>query len=376
MQQFDVIVIGGGIVGLAHAWMATERGLNTLLIERTGVAQGASVRNFGMVWPIGQPSGEMYSLALRSRQLWLKLHELGAIQAETCGSIHVAHQSDEMAVLEEFCGSGKYDVQLLTREQVLARAPIVNPAGLLGGMWSAMECRVDPRVASAQIADFLQRSRGLTAHFQTAVSAIEGQTVYTTSGQSWNGRQIIVCSGSDLQTLFPEVLQSAGLRLCKLQMLRVKQSPLSKMMPHIASGLTLRHYTSFAHCPSLQSLKSRVASESPELDRYGIHVMASAFPSGDILLGDSHEYDADITPFDKSEIDELMIRELRKILDLPDWTIDQRWHGIYAKHPQLPVVHREIRDGICCFVGTGGNGMTMSFGLAEQAWAEWMGEAK
>jgi glycine/D-amino acid oxidase-like deaminating enzyme len=102
--------------------------------------------------------------------------------------------------------------------------------------------------------------------------------------------------------------------------------------------------------------------------------MASPFRSGEILLGDSHEFDADISPFDKSVIDELMLRELRKIIQLNDWTIRERWHGIYAKHPALPGVELEVEPGVYAITGMGGSGMTMSFGLAERTWMSWMGE--
>ncbi|MEO8268400.1 MAG: FAD-dependent oxidoreductase, partial [Aureliella sp.] len=78
-NKFDVAVVGAGIVGLAHAWMAARRGLKVVLLERSLVAQGASVRNFGMVWPIGQPAGEYFELAMRSRSLWLELAEQAGV---------------------------------------------------------------------------------------------------------------------------------------------------------------------------------------------------------------------------------------------------------------------------------------------------------
>jgi FAD dependent oxidoreductase TIGR03364 len=373
--HLDVAVIGGGIVGLAHAWMAARRGLRVALFERTGVAQGASVRNFGMIWPIGQPAGELYALALRSRTLWLELGQLGVVDVEACGSIHVAHRADEMAVLEEFCSLGSHEVELLPAAEVLQRASIVNPDNLLGGMLSPSELRVDPRTASANIATWLASSLQVLCYFDTAITRIEDHQLFSADGLSWTADRIIVCSGSDLQTLYPEILQVSQLKLCKLQMLKTERPTTDQSLPHIASGLTLRHYTAFRTCPSLAALQQRIANETPELDRYGIHVMASPFRSGQVILGDSHEYGSDISPFDKAEIDEWMLRELRRLIQLDDWTIRERWHGIYAKHPTLPVFEAEAGSGVHVFVGTGGAGMTMSFGLAEQAWQRWMGDS-
>lgn len=376
--RFDVAVIGGGIVGLAHAWMAARRGLRVVLLERTAVAQGASVRNFGMIWPIGQPAGELHALALRSRALWLELKSDGVLAVEECGSLHLAHRRDELAVLEEFGAQQSHDVTMLTADETAAASEFANPNGLLGGMLSRTELRVDPRTASAQIAAWLEERHGVICCFNTLATHIEDGVIRASDGRTWTAERIIVCSGADLQTLYPDVLAASGLRLCKLQMLRsVPQFPrrTDRQAVHLASGLTLRHYAAFQDCPSLAALRARVARETPELDRYGIHVMASAFDGGEVTLGDSHEYGDEITPFDKALIDDLILREARQVFGLRDWTIAERWSGVYAKHPQRPVFEVCAADGTQVFVGTGGAGMTMSFGLAERAWQQWAGNS-
>ncbi|MFO0851718.1 MAG: TIGR03364 family FAD-dependent oxidoreductase [Gemmataceae bacterium] len=373
-RRADVAVVGGGIVGLAFAWEAARRGRSVVLFERSPVAQGASVRNFGMVWPIGQPAGEDYGRAMRSRARWLELRDQAGIWVAECGSLHLAHEEDEARVLGEFAARSAdrgVACELLTASEAVRRAPAINPDGLVCALHSPAELAVDPRQAIARLPGFLAETHGVTLRFSTPVVAVEPPNVRTAAGETWHADRTFVCSGVDFGTLFPDAFAAAGLRRCKLQMMRtVPQLGGWRLGPHVAGGLTLGHYKAFEGCPSLPALKHRFADQMPEYVRYGIHVMAAQNAAGEVVIGDSHEYDADISPFDSPRIDELILAYLRRIVRLPDWAIDRRWHGEYAKHPNKPFVTLKPHPGCVIAVAPGGAGMTLSFGLAQDRWDE------
>ena len=105
--------------------------------------------------------------------------------------------------------------------------------------------------------------------------------------------------------------------------------------------------------------------EMPAYVRYGIHVMASQHARGEITIGDSHQYDEEITPFDSDEIDELILGYLRGFLRLPNLRIASRWQGVYARHPHEVVYVSRPAAGATIIGSPSGRGMTMSFGVAE-----------
>ena len=94
----SVSIVGAGIVGLAHAYAYAKRGYRVQVFERSPRATGASIRNFGMLWPIGQPSGEMTEMAHLSRRLWLEVLEAAKLPYFPEGSLHLAYHADEEAV--------------------------------------------------------------------------------------------------------------------------------------------------------------------------------------------------------------------------------------------------------------------------------------
>ena len=87
---------------------------------------------------------------------------------------------------------------------------------------------------------------------------------------------------------------------------------------------------------------------------------------GELTLGDSHEYGDAVDPFDKTEIDDLILGYLRTFLNAPELRIASRWHGVYAKHQDQPTVVLHPSPRVTVVTGVGGAGMTLSFGIAER----------
>jgi len=370
---FDVLVVGGGIVGLAHAVAALGRGLSVCLVEREKAPIGASIRNFGMIWPIGQPPGDGGRWAMRAREIWRVMAREAGFWCRESGSLHVAYADDEHAVLAEFAQGDGADLscQLLSAAETRGRCPGLRSDGLRGGLWSPNEVAVDPREAVGALHAWLSKQAKTRVIFGDPVVRLGGREAELASGEKLAARQVFVCTGANTESLYPTFYARQPLVRCKLQMMRTAPQPGGwRLGPHLAFGLTLRHYASFAGCPTLPALRARIAREMPEFDRFGIHVLAAQNGLGELVLGDSHEYGAAADEPDNPEIDRLILDYVYKLLDAPDLAPSARWNGIYLKRTDgQPCFLAEPEPGVRIVNALGGAGMTLAFGLAEDAFA-------
>lgn len=369
-QQADVAVIGAGIVGLAMSYHLASKGKRVVLFERNSKAISASIRNFGLVWPIGQTAGKMHDRAMRSRRTWKELAAVTGLQCQETGSLHLAYENDELAVLEEFVqaapGNG-YSCELVPPSQIGKYTGAVKTNGLKGALWSASEMTVNPRQASAAIAKYLEEQLQVTVRFGTAVNGISMPYIET-KDERWKVDEVFVCSGADFETLYPAQFAAAPLKKCKLQMMRTIPQPGNwQLGPALCAGLTLGHYAAFESCKTLEPLKQRFAQEMPEYVKWGIHLLVSQNGAGELTIGDSHEYGPDFEPFDKAFINDLILQYMHTFLQAPEYTIKEQWHGIYPKltNGKTDLVFSPEKN-VTIVNGLGGAGMTLSFGLAEE----------
>ncbi len=362
------IVIGAGIVGMATARALAEKGYAVKVFERNEKAVGASIRNFGMVWPIGQPLGKLYERASRSRAIWQQSCDEGGIWYSEAGSMLNVYHDDELAVIEEFhtANHAHRHCEILTAEAAIAKSPATNPSGLKASLYSPSELIVDPREAIEKLPAYLSKKYGIEFHFNMAVSRIE-------NGKAHSGKQVFeadilfVCSGADFETLYPETFAASGITKCKLQMLRtVAQDNNWQTGPALSAGLTLTHYGAFADCASLPALQARYDRELPEHVKWGIHVMISQNGLSEITIGDSHEYGLVHDPFDRDDINQLILGYLKTFTQIQNPQIGQTWNGIYPKLKGKTEFVASPESGVHIINGLSGAGMTLSFGLAEE----------
>jgi FAD dependent oxidoreductase TIGR03364 len=367
MQHKNAIVIGAGILGLAVARSLAVRGYKVTVFERNEKCVGASIRNFGMIWPVGQPDGLLYERALRSKLIWKQVCSDAGLWFEETGSLHLAYNDLEANVMKEFAEASIRPVQFLSKEKTLQLSAAVNGTNLLGALYSEDDMIVEARVAIERLPLYLNEKHGVEFIFNTAISFIDHPHV-SSGEQSWQADEIYVCSGTDFETLYPEIFAENNFIKCKLQMMRlVAQENNFRIGPALCGGLSLAHYKSFEVTASLSKLKTYYNEAFPEYLKWGIHVMVSQNETGELTIGDSHEYGLVFDPFDKQYINSLIIDYLKKFAVFKNWQLLQSWHGIYSKmkNGETEFVHHP-QEGVTIVNGTGGAGMTLSFGLAEE----------
>jgi FAD dependent oxidoreductase TIGR03364 len=369
MFKKNAIVIGAGIVGLATARALALKGYSVEIYERNFKASGASVRNFGMIWPIGQPAGKQYERAIRSRNCWKEIGDSRKIWYAPSGSLHLAYQPDEWQVLQELFDvfrEERRDVKLLNKEQVLQKSGIANEKNCIGGLYSHEEIIVDPREAISILPAYFEETLDIHCHWGRTVTAV--QTGHITIGsETIPADQIFICSGADFETLYPAHFAKFPLTKCKLQMMRLAEEGSRVIGPALCGGLSLIHYTSFKTAPSLDILKKRYEDEMSDFLKWGIHVMVSQNQNGQLTVGDSHEYGMSPDPFDRKYINDMILKYLQEFTSLHRPELIESWNGVYAKltNGQTDLFYSPEPE-VFIINGVGGAGMTLSFGLTEE----------
>lgn len=361
------------MIGLSHALLAREAGYEVTIFERNARPLGASIRNFGTIWPIGCAPGEELEQALFGAKTWRDIVGRAGIWHDPCGSLSLAYRPAAWSVLQEYsAATNSPDYELIGRDEVLRRFPAVNPDGLHGALRGNQEIVIHTPTAIPALVNYV-RSQGVTIHFESPVVRVEEKHIETSDGSRHSFDHLLIAAGEEMRMLFPRELAAAEIRPCRLQMMRTVPQPDGFRVGAIAvSDLTLCHYPAFLGCPSLPALREQIESELPEHKRWGIHVIAAQHQDGSLTIGDSHEYGDDLSPDSRVEVDDLILDTLNGFLKLPDPRIATRWQGTYLKSTQgVTQVILEPRENVTMITAMGGLGMTLGWGRAKMTVDGW-----
>ncbi|WP_369045732.1 TIGR03364 family FAD-dependent oxidoreductase [Sinomonas sp. P10A9] len=399
VDPVDLIVVGAGILGLAHASLALTQGQSVIVLDRDHEAVGASVRNFGHACVTAQ-SGDLHAIAKASRRHWLAMAERAGFWAAEAGAVVIARTRAELDVLDELSAAREDgEVALLDADETARRVGRPHADGILGGAWLRDDLRVDPRTTVAALAAWIDTQPRGEVRWNTTVFgageadpaggadptdgadredradraggadlADDARVVVRTSRGPLRARRAVVCVGHDVDRLWPELAAEHRIQRCALQMARVAPLEATEIAPAVLTATSMLRYPAFTDLPSAQALREQVQAARPELIDIGANVMCTQRPDGSLLIGDSHAYSLTAAPFLDERTSQILLDEHRAALGR-DLAVIERWQGIYASSDVAPYLVREVAPGVTVVSVTSGVGMTLSFGLAERTLA-------
>ncbi|MDD0973587.1 TIGR03364 family FAD-dependent oxidoreductase [Pseudomonas fontis] len=371
----DFLIVGAGILGLSHAYAAARRGLRVRVFERSATPLGASVRNFGQALVSGQPPGPMLDLAKASRGIWANWSQHAGFALKRNGSLLLARTALEQDLLEAFCAERAvehgYNVELLQGEALnaLYGGQLRHHRAALHGL---DDQQLYSREAIPALVNYLRDTLGVEFHFSTLVHDIAPGRVTTTAGV-FSGEQVVVCSGHDYQTLLAEPIAALQPQVCRLQMLRARPLFALDLQHALLTGLSCLHYGAYADLPLAQALRSHVEAHSPHLLEHGIHLLISPTPHGELIIGDSHAYGSDASPFNAEQVDTWMIELAEQALG-GRIEVVERWQGVYGSGGPGPFSLLQVAPGISAALMHSGVGMSVGPALAERHVAQLLNE--
>ena len=154
-NQYEVIIIGGGIVGCATSYFLAKQGIRSLILERDTVAGHASGFALGGLNPLGGFGipGPLSEFSLESFALHTSIHpelfENTGVDTEYDSHLHITlamseKESDAIKSKLQWQQSVKdFNVEWKSKEDILAIEPRISPQ-IIGGSIIQNVATVDP----------------------------------------------------------------------------------------------------------------------------------------------------------------------------------------------------------------------------------------
>jgi glycine/D-amino acid oxidase-like deaminating enzyme len=203
----DVVIIGGGIVGVSAAWFLTRQGVDVVLCEKGHIACEQSGRNWGWARQQGRDSREM-PMSVASMNIWRTLaEEIGEdVGYKQTGCLYAAKNDNQL---------DQYSAWLPTAEEygldtrIISGAEVAQHAGgtaanWTGGLFTASDGRAEPHKAAPAIARAAARN-GAKILTTCAVRGLEKETGRVSAVVTEHGTikaPVVLCAAGAWSSMF------------------------------------------------------------------------------------------------------------------------------------------------------------------------------
>jgi FAD dependent oxidoreductase TIGR03364 len=356
------VVAGGGVLGTWHALELCQAGFTVTHLEAEAAPQGASVRNFGLIWVSGRRTGAELDAAQRARQRW---EEVGGIVPDVGfrpdGSLTLAQNDAERKVMEEFAAHPDAAARSITYVDP-AKVASLNPAvrgDIAGGLHCSVDAVVEPRRALGALRDHLSTLGSYTYHPGRRVIAVEDHALVDTAGTRWEADLIVLATGAAFDHL--PVTEAVGARLRRVRLQMLETQPYDGVLTTaLADADTLRYYPAYEVVP-----QDLLGPQSPVAATHRLQLLLVQRADGGLTIGDTHAYEE---PFDFALVEDPSLELLdraQRLLGTPLPPVARRWEGVYAQSTDGAVcVREELRPQVWMVTGPGGRGMTCAPAIA------------
>lgn len=176
-ESADIVVIGGGVIGVSTALFAARRGLSVVLLEKGRVAAEQSSRNWGWIRVQGRDMAEI-PIALEAQDLWRDLDAecRGRLGTRQVGVTYLARSEGEMASFENWLAEAR---PLGVSSEILGRTAMLRHLaypreGWQGALHTPTDMVGEPWVAVPELAR-MARESGATLVERCAVRGLDRQ---------------------------------------------------------------------------------------------------------------------------------------------------------------------------------------------------------
>ena len=341
-EPSDVIVVGGGIVGVAWAEACAAAGLKVRLIEEDRVGSGTTRAGMGHV--VLMP-GELLELTRYSQQLWgsRAADWVGQVPIRPVGTIWVARTEGERARLgdlESELSHVRASTERLESEELHRQEPDLSPS-VTEGLWVKDDLVVDPSATAVRLSALAQARKAEVMEGMRVEAVVEGG-VRLAEGTALRADRVVVCTGVETPRLLPEL----GIRPRKGHILH-----LSAPAGHIRAQLAEVGYVDQAQFEGKESIA------------FNVHPATS----GGVWLGTSRENGADSQDVEGRVVQAHRSRAKLFLKDAPSFPIVRSWAGLRPASPD----HRPFigawpgRPDLLVAVGHEGLGVTTSLATGQ-----------